>query len=126
MNFYGWVRDGVRRAVLLGVSDAVEQLGAPSNDQEMSKHLLAVLREHKPSAEMLGSNGGSTKALEHHDDIDVDLEEGSSSGGTATATKSKSRRKTKATEEQPLGRRRLGRTLSQLSTEEQQAEAANE
>lgn len=43
-GFYGWIRDGVRRAVLLGVSDAVEQLGVPENSQDVSPHLLAVLR----------------------------------------------------------------------------------
>jgi hypothetical protein len=47
-GFYGWIRDGVRRAVLLGVSDAVEQLGSPDDQQDISPHLLAVLRNEKP------------------------------------------------------------------------------
>ncbi|MEM7474245.1 MAG: hypothetical protein AAF483_04575 [Planctomycetota bacterium] len=33
MNFFSWLRDGVRQSVLLGVSDAVEQLGSPSEEE---------------------------------------------------------------------------------------------
>lgn len=29
-NFFTWLREGVRRSVLLGVSDAVEQIGLPN------------------------------------------------------------------------------------------------
>lgn len=32
-NFFGWLRDGVRRSVLLGVTDAVEELGAPNAEE---------------------------------------------------------------------------------------------
>jgi hypothetical protein len=43
-GFYGWIREGVKRAVLLGVSDAVEQLGAPTTGEDISPQLLSVLR----------------------------------------------------------------------------------
>lgn len=33
-NFFGWLRDGVRRSVLLGVSDAVEEIGSPEGTDE--------------------------------------------------------------------------------------------
>lgn len=33
MNFFSWLRDGVRQSVLLGVSDAVEQLGTPEQQE---------------------------------------------------------------------------------------------
>lgn len=36
MNFFGWIRDGVRQSVLLGVSNAVEQLGTPAAIEEPS------------------------------------------------------------------------------------------
>jgi len=42
---YGWIRDGVRRAVLLGFSDAVEQLGMPAGEEELNPGLAAVLHE---------------------------------------------------------------------------------
>jgi len=48
MNFFTWVRDGVRQAVLLGVSDAVEDLGTPSDGDNMPQRLLEVLRKDRP------------------------------------------------------------------------------
>jgi hypothetical protein len=46
MSFFEWIRDGVRRAVLLGVSDAVEDLGTPAGETggEGSRQLLEFLR----------------------------------------------------------------------------------
>lgn len=32
-NFFTWLREGVRRSVLLGVSDAVQDLGAPEEGE---------------------------------------------------------------------------------------------
>ena len=49
LGFYGWIRENVRRAVLLGFSDAVEQLGLPSDKEEVHPQLLAVLRPAKPA-----------------------------------------------------------------------------
>ncbi|OYV82067.1 MAG: hypothetical protein B7Z73_17410 [Planctomycetia bacterium 21-64-5] len=48
LGFYGWIRENVRRAVLLGFSDAVEQLGLPNEKDEVSPQLLAVLQPAKP------------------------------------------------------------------------------
>jgi hypothetical protein len=45
LGFYGWIRENVRRAVLLGFSDAVEQLGTPIDGEDVSPQLLAVLRQ---------------------------------------------------------------------------------
>ncbi|MGA2033619.1 MAG: hypothetical protein ABSG68_15300 [Thermoguttaceae bacterium] len=49
MNFFAWIRDGVRRAVLLGVTDAVEDLGTPGDGDDISHHLLEVLRNPHPA-----------------------------------------------------------------------------
>jgi hypothetical protein len=43
-NFFSWIRSGVRQSVLLGVSDAVQQIGVPPNSEEVSKGLLEVFR----------------------------------------------------------------------------------
>jgi hypothetical protein len=45
LGFYGWIRENVRRAVLLGFSDAVEQLGSTTDAEEINPQLLAVLRQ---------------------------------------------------------------------------------
>jgi hypothetical protein len=47
MNFYTWVREGVKRAVLLGFADAIEQIGTPHESDEASGQLLAILRQGK-------------------------------------------------------------------------------
>ena len=43
MNFFEWLRDGVRQSVIMGVSDAVEQIGIPENEQEVQPALAALL-----------------------------------------------------------------------------------
>ena len=47
MNFFQWIRDGVRRAVLLGVSDAVTDLGTPEGE-ETTPPWLEVIRSNPP------------------------------------------------------------------------------
>ena len=42
LNFFQWIRDGVRRSVLLGISDAVEQIGEPEG-AELKQEVLAAL-----------------------------------------------------------------------------------
>jgi hypothetical protein len=48
MNFFNWVREGVRQAVLLGVSDAVQGIGTPPNGEDMGQKLLDVVRKGAP------------------------------------------------------------------------------
>jgi hypothetical protein len=48
MNFFSWVRDGVRQAVLLGVSDAVGDIGTPPEGDDISQRLLHALRNGQP------------------------------------------------------------------------------
>ncbi len=43
MNFFQWLRDGVRQSVILGVSDAVEQIGVPETEAEIQPSLAALL-----------------------------------------------------------------------------------
>ncbi|OYP35439.1 hypothetical protein [Rhodopirellula sp. MGV] len=50
MNFFQWLRDGVRQSVLMGVSDAVEQMGLPDNNADSQPTLAALL----------GNESGST------------------------------------------------------------------
>ena len=59
LGFYGWIRENVRRAVLLGFSDAVEQLGTPIDGEDVSPQLLAVLRQ--PQALLAASEAEAPK-----------------------------------------------------------------
>ena len=47
-NFFGWIREGVKEAVLLGVSDAVEEIGHPTEGgDDASKQVLELLRRKR-------------------------------------------------------------------------------
>ena len=43
VNFFEWLRDGVRQSVLLGVSDAIEQIGTPADSEDMHPNVAALL-----------------------------------------------------------------------------------
>jgi hypothetical protein len=65
MGFYTWIRESVKRAVMLGLADAVEEIGSPAENEESSRKLLAMLRqgpalEAKPEAP---SHGMTRKRL---------------------------------------------------------------
>jgi hypothetical protein len=49
MNFFSWIRDGVRQAVLMGVSDAVGDIGTPTEGDDISQRLLQALRTGQPT-----------------------------------------------------------------------------
>lgn len=60
LNVYGWIRDSVRRAVLLGFSDAVEQIGALDGNQNLNPQLLACLKPNPA----VGGTAAATATLE--------------------------------------------------------------
>lgn len=43
VNFFEWLRNGVRQSVLLGVSDAIEQIGTPEDADELHPNVAAFL-----------------------------------------------------------------------------------
>jgi len=55
MNFFSWIRDSVRHAVLLGVSDAVGDIGTPTEGDDISQRLLQALRCGQPTLTDSGS-----------------------------------------------------------------------
>ena len=44
INFFSWIRDGVRQSVLLGVSDAIDQLGTPASSEDLHPDVAAFLQ----------------------------------------------------------------------------------
>lgn len=48
LGVFDWIRDGVRRSILLGVSDAFEQIGCPDDQNELNPQLSLALREAAP------------------------------------------------------------------------------
>ncbi len=58
VNFFTWIREGVKQSVLLGVADAVEHLGAPPEGDNSSQKLLSFLRDDSsPSTTSKGRKG---------------------------------------------------------------------
>ena len=63
-NFFDWVRDGVKRSVLLGVSEAVETMGMPPDEENAKSKILHFLQteESIPEAQArrrIGNSGGT-------------------------------------------------------------------
>lgn len=64
MNFFTWIRDGVRQSVLLGVSDAIETLGTPASTEDLHPSVAGLLRVEKnaetsPRLAHAGAGGGA-------------------------------------------------------------------
>jgi hypothetical protein len=64
MNFFSWIREGVRQAVLLGVNDAVEHIGTSPDGSDMGQRLLDVVRvQAPPSPPMLSTEPTKRRKL---------------------------------------------------------------
>ena len=50
INFFGWIRDGVKQSVLLGVSDAIETIGTPEDSKGLHPNVAALLRNETAAA----------------------------------------------------------------------------
>ena len=61
VNFFQWLRDSVRHSVLMGVSDAVEQIGIPENSDEKASPALAAILGEAPATK--SKRGGGRKRL---------------------------------------------------------------
>ena len=49
-NFFQWIREGVKKSVLLGVSDAVTQMGMPHDEEQVKENLLSFLQDENEKA----------------------------------------------------------------------------
>jgi hypothetical protein len=45
MSFFQWLREGVRQAVVLGLADAVEDVGTRTREEDLGPALAQSLRE---------------------------------------------------------------------------------
>lgn len=59
LGVFHWIRESVRRAVLLGFSDAIEQIGTTDDREALSPQLLAVMKEGEVQA--VEGNGGTAR-----------------------------------------------------------------
>jgi len=65
MNFFDWIRQGVKRSVLEGVAEAVEHIGSPVEQDQMREQLLAYssAEGRAPMLESAPQTGGMRKRL---------------------------------------------------------------
>ncbi len=86
VGVFGWIREGVRRAVLLGFSDAVEQIGAADDKDALHPQLQSLLRE--APRRLATENRGTEPAVSRHERKRLGRTLGQSnlppSGGTTT------------------------------------------
>ncbi|MGI9178874.1 MAG: hypothetical protein ACR2IT_13590 [Pirellulales bacterium] len=45
MSFFQWVREGVRQAVVLGLADAIDDVGTRTRDEDLGATLAQTLRD---------------------------------------------------------------------------------
>ena len=50
VNFFEWIRDGVRQSVLLGVGDAIEQIGSPADAEDVHPSVAALFQTEPPKS----------------------------------------------------------------------------
>lgn len=41
-NFFDWIREGVKQSVLLGISDAADQISTPAEADQLNRHLTST------------------------------------------------------------------------------------
>jgi len=63
VNFFEWLRDGVRQSVLMGVSDAIEQIGTPADTGELHPNVASMLNLGEPQKKKRTSRSGGRKRL---------------------------------------------------------------
>lgn len=63
VNFFDWLRNGVRQSVLLGVSDAIDQIGAPDDSEQLHPVMSEVLQIGEAPKKKRVSRGGARKRL---------------------------------------------------------------
>lgn len=62
MNFFSWIRDGVRQAVVLGVSDAVGDIGTPADGDDIGQRLLQSIAARNGQPAILDSQPANRPA----------------------------------------------------------------
>ncbi len=64
-NLFQWIREGVRHSVVQGVADAVETIGTPPNNDNLSARLGEYLRQSETETMKIRAEApaGSRKRL---------------------------------------------------------------
>lgn len=63
INFFDWIREGVRQSILLGLSDAAIDIGSEKDVEVLNQQLLSSLDQGRIVDESAKANRGKRKAL---------------------------------------------------------------
>lgn len=63
INFFDWIREGVRQSILLGLSDAAADIGSEKDVEALNQQFLASLQQNRITDETPKAGGGRRKAL---------------------------------------------------------------
>ena len=63
INFFDWIREGVRQSILLGLSDAATEIGSEKDVEVLNQQLLASLQQNRITDETVKATPGRRKAL---------------------------------------------------------------
>jgi hypothetical protein len=61
INFFGWIREGVKQSVLLGVSDAIETIGTPDDPQTIHPQVAALMSSSGKGSLGMAATGHSPR-----------------------------------------------------------------
>ena len=61
LNFFDWIREGVKQSVLLGISDAASQIGSADEVEELNQKLIGSFKKNLSTGR--GSGRSKRKAL---------------------------------------------------------------
>ncbi len=63
INFFDWIREGVRQSILLGLSDAATDIGSEKDIEVLNQQLLSSLQQNRITDETGKASPGRRKAL---------------------------------------------------------------
>lgn len=63
MNFFDWIREGVRQSVLLGLSDAAGEIGSEKDVEVLQQQFLSSLQQGRITDEAPRGGRNRRKAL---------------------------------------------------------------
>lgn len=63
VNVFGWIREGVRQSVLMGVADAMESIGTPPSGEDLRPKLMDSIRRNSETAAALAGPTGKPRRL---------------------------------------------------------------
>ncbi len=63
MNFFDWIREGVRQSILLGLSDAATEIGSAKDVEVLNQQFLQSIQQGRITVEPDKNPKGRRRAL---------------------------------------------------------------